>query len=84
MIVRPIFFRVFFTPSIYIRDAPVPVLIGSKEPKPVEPIGTETGTDENRLEPKPEPMRTDWNRNRNRLEQKRKPIRTDWNRNRNR
>ena len=27
------------------RDAPVSVLIGSKEPKPVEPIGTETGTD---------------------------------------
>ena len=41
------------------RDAPVPVLIGSKEPKPMEPIGTETGTDRNRLEPKPEPIRTD-------------------------
>ena len=76
------------------RDAPVPVLIGSKEPKPMEPIGTETGTDWNRLEPKPKPIRTDWNRNRNRsepigtetetdqnrLEPKPEPIRTDSNR----
>ena len=60
-----------------------PVLIGSKEPTPVEPIGTETGTNQNRLEPKLEPIRTDQTdgtetgTDQNRLEPKPKPIGTE-------
>ena len=48
------------------RDAPVPVLIGSKEPKPMEPIRTDWNRNRNWSEPIGTETGTDWNRNRNR------------------